>query len=89
MTSPSEQAGIPTACWVMTAGEWQPAEASDGPQTFTVVMRWESPAARLEWYEELFRLSRESYEMFGHTLDALKTVSSGGVTTGFLALQSR
>ncbi|KAK3896620.1 hypothetical protein C8A05DRAFT_39827, partial [Staphylotrichum tortipilum] len=66
MTSPSEQAGIPTACWVASAGEWQPTEASeDRSQTFTMVMRWASPAAKAEWYEELFRLSRESYELFG------------------------
>ncbi|KAI0872379.1 hypothetical protein GGS24DRAFT_18584 [Hypoxylon argillaceum] len=90
MTEPSVVAGIPTACRGMDAGGWQPTEATEGPgsQVFTGVLAWANPAARLEWYEELFRASCESYELFGHKLDALKILAAGGITTRFLVLQS-
>ncbi|KAK4141195.1 uncharacterized protein C8A04DRAFT_31294 [Dichotomopilus funicola] len=89
MTEPSVVAGIPKACIVSDAGGWQPAEEAGGSdlQLFTGVLTWVSPAARHEWYEELFRLSRGSYELFGHRLDALKILAAGGVTTRFLELQ--
>jgi hypothetical protein len=73
----------------MDAGGWQLAEAteSSGSQLFTGVLTWANPAARLEWYKELSRVSCESYELFGHKLDALKILAVGGVTARFLALQ--
>lgn len=73
----------------MDAGGWQPTEATEGSgsQVFTGVLAWANPAARLEWYEELFRASCESYELFGHKLDALKILAAGGITTRFLVLQ--
>ncbi|KAH8648705.1 hypothetical protein BX600DRAFT_490253 [Xylariales sp. PMI_506] len=89
MTEPSVVAGIPVACRVMDAGGWQPADATEGSdlQLFTAIVTWASPAARKEWYEELFRLSYGSYELFGHTIDTLKIMASGGYTTRFVALQ--
>ncbi|KAL9484768.1 hypothetical protein ACSS6W_003557 [Trichoderma asperelloides] len=91
MTVPSQVGGVPRACSVSDAGGWQPAEATENLdyQLFTGVMIWESPAARIEWYEDLFRLSCESYELFGHKLDALKLLAAGGSTSRFLALQSQ
>ncbi len=72
----------------MDAGGWQPAEATEGSasQLSTGVLTWVNPAARLEWYEELFRVSCRSYELFGRKLDALKILAAG-VATRFLALQ--
>ncbi|KAK4240186.1 hypothetical protein C8A03DRAFT_13482, partial [Achaetomium macrosporum] len=89
MTRPSEQAGIPTACKVSHVGGRQPAEATESSdsQLFMGVLPWEDPAARREWYEELFRLSCWSYELFGHKLDALKILAARGVTARFLELQ--
>lgn len=90
MTEPSQVAGIPTACRVISdAGGWQPAKATESSdsQLFTGVLTWANPVARLEWYEELFRVSCESYELFGHKLDALKILAAGGVAVRFLALQ--
>ncbi|GAB1315522.1 hypothetical protein MFIFM68171_05732 [Madurella fahalii] len=93
MTEPSVVAGIPTACTVIDAGGWQPAEATerqDGSQQqqlFTGALIWASPAARREWYEELFRASCASYELFGHKLDALNILAAGGVVARFLVLQ--
>ncbi|KAI0456268.1 hypothetical protein F5B21DRAFT_502462 [Xylaria acuta] len=89
MTEPSAVAGISTACRVMDAGGWQPAEAAESSdsQLFTGVLTWANPAARLEWYEELFRVSCGSYELFGQKLDALKIVAAGGVAARFLTLQ--
>ncbi|KAH8653531.1 hypothetical protein BX600DRAFT_385995 [Xylariales sp. PMI_506] len=91
MTEPSVVAGIPKACTTMEAGGWQPAKATghSGSQLFTGVLTWASPAARQEWYGELFRLSCWSYELFGHTLDAMKILAAGGVETRFLALQKQ
>ncbi|UKZ74104.1 hypothetical protein TrVFT333_001761 [Trichoderma virens FT-333] len=92
MAVPSQQGGVPTACRVISdAGGWQPVEATDGTdsQVFTAVLTWMSPAARLEWYEELFGSARWSYELFGHSLDALKILATRGVTTRFLALQGQ
>lgn len=74
----------------MDAGGWQPAAATEsgaGSQLFTGVLTWVDPVARLQWYEELFRLSYGSYELFGHKLDALKILATRGVTARFLALQ--
>ncbi len=95
MTEPSLQAGIPTACTVIrNAGGWRPdaaevAEQSPGsyPQLFTGVLSWANPAARQEWYEELFRLACWSYEMFGHKLDALGILAAGGIEARFLERQ--
>ncbi|KAJ8130741.1 hypothetical protein O1611_g2883 [Lasiodiplodia mahajangana] len=88
MTEPSPVAGIATACRGMDAGGWQPADATESldSQLFTGVLVWASPAARIEWYEELFRLSRESYELFGHKLDALRLLTED-ITARFLKLQ--
>jgi hypothetical protein len=46
-----------------------------------------SPAARQEWYKELLGASLWSYELFGHKLDALKILATGGVSGRFLAMQ--
>lgn len=63
MTEPSVLAGIPVACTVDATGGWQPEpDENSGCQVFTGILFWNSPAARAEWYEELFRLSCESYE---------------------------
>ncbi|KAI0103304.1 hypothetical protein GGR51DRAFT_561734 [Nemania sp. FL0031] len=88
MTVPSLVAGVPTACRGMDSGGWQPDDAAESFdfQLFTGVLTWANPAARLEWYEELFRLSCESYELFGHKLDALKMLS-GEIVARFLKLQ--
>jgi hypothetical protein len=90
---PTEQAGGPSpACYLEREAAWQqPIEDinSDSDfQIFTGVIAWESPEARMEWYEQLFNFSRESYEMFGQTLDSLKILATGGVESRFLALQS-
>ncbi|KAL7916220.1 hypothetical protein GGI35DRAFT_473516 [Trichoderma velutinum] len=90
MTVPSQQGGIPTAFKVSSdLGGWQPAEATESvdSQAFTAALTWMSPAARLEWYEELLGASLWSYELFGHKLDALKILATGGVSGRFLALQ--
>ncbi|KAL2199443.1 hypothetical protein P885DRAFT_67471 [Corynascus similis CBS 632.67] len=92
MTEPSQMAGIPTACTVLAAGGWQPAGESPGSseyQVFTGVLSWASQAARQEWYDELSKASRGSYELFGHHLDALKLLAEGGVVSRFLALQNQ
>ncbi|QYS93358.1 hypothetical protein H0G86_000736 [Trichoderma simmonsii] len=90
MTVPSQQGGIPTAYRVSSdLGGWQPAEATEtsDSQTFTAALTWMSPAARQEWYRELLGASLWSYELFGHKLDALKIVATGGVSGRFLAMQ--
>ena len=92
MTYPSAAAGIPAACRTRHVPGWQLADDDDdteglGFQVFTGILTWVSPAARQEWYEELSRLCYESYEMFGHTLDALKILAAGGVEARFLAMQ--
>ncbi len=94
MTEPSRIAGIPTACRVIRAKGWQSdtaevAEESSGCQyqLFTGVLAWKNPAARQEWYEELFKLTCWSYELFGHKLDALKSLASGGIEARFLEMQ--
>ncbi|KAJ4865093.1 hypothetical protein T069G_01623 [Trichoderma breve] len=90
MTVPSQQGGIPTAFRVSSdLGGWQPAEATESSdsQTFTAALTWMSPAARLEWYGELLGASLWSYELFGHKLDALKILATGGVSGRFLAIQ--
>ncbi|EAQ86775.1 predicted protein [Chaetomium globosum CBS 148.51] len=90
MTEPSVLAGIPVACTVDATGGWQPEpDENSGCQVFTGVLFWNSPAARAEWYEELFRLSCESYELFGQKLDALKILAAEGVVTRFLELQKQ
>lgn len=73
----------------MDAGGWQPSEivGSSSFQLFTGLLTWVNPAARQEWYQELFRVSYESYELFGHKLDALKILAAGGITVRFLELQ--
>lgn len=83
MTEPSLQAGIPTACTVIrNAGGWEfdAAEVTDSNyyQHSMRFLTWQSPAARQEWYEELFRLACWSYELFGHKLDALGILARGG-----------
>lgn len=94
MTHPSLVAGIPTACSVVSdAGGWQadaggPAgEIDPQHQLFTGVLEWDSPAARREWYGELFRLACWSYELFGQTIDTLGILAAGGVEARFLELQ--
>ncbi|KAL6795070.1 hypothetical protein J3E68DRAFT_450205 [Trichoderma sp. SZMC 28012] len=90
MTVPSQQGGIPTAFRVSSdLGGWQPTEATEcsASQTFTAALTWMSPAARLEWYGELLGASLWSYELFGHKLDALKILATGGVSGRFLAMQ--
>lgn len=90
MTVPSQQGGIPTAFRVSSnLGGWQPTEATENSdsQTFTAALTWMSPAARLEWYKELLGASLWSYELFGHKLDALKVLATGGVSGRFLAMQ--
>ncbi|KAK4077347.1 uncharacterized protein Triagg1_3679 [Trichoderma aggressivum f. europaeum] len=90
MTVPSQQGGIPAAVKVSSdLGGWQPAEATESSdsQTFTAALAWMSPAARQEWYGELLGASLWSYELFGHKLDALKMLATGGVSGRFLAMQ--
>ncbi|KAH6838605.1 hypothetical protein B0I37DRAFT_316568 [Chaetomium sp. MPI-CAGE-AT-0009] len=92
MTVPSDLGGGPTsACDVRREAAWEkPIEATEsdpGFQLFTGVMTWKSPEARTEWYGELFKFSRECYEMFGQTLDVLKILAAGGVESRFLTLQ--
>ncbi|KAL6836243.1 hypothetical protein J3E69DRAFT_373368 [Trichoderma sp. SZMC 28015] len=90
MTVPSQQGEIPTAFRVRSdLGGWQPAEATEtsDSQTFTAALVWMSPAARVEWYKELLGASLWSYELFGHKLDALKILATGGVSGRFLAMQ--
>ncbi|KAH0531742.1 hypothetical protein TsFJ059_000534 [Trichoderma semiorbis] len=90
MTVPSQQGGIPTAFRVSSdLGGWQPTEATENSdsQTFTAALTWMSPAARLEWYKELLGASLWSYELFGHKLDALNILATGGVSGRFLAMQ--
>jgi hypothetical protein len=100
MTEPSVIAGIPTACTVVAhAGGWESdaaAEGADGAEEssggsrhelFTGLVIWASPAARQEWYEELFRLACWSYELFGHDLDNLGILAAGGVEARFVELQ--
>ncbi|KAK4080534.1 hypothetical protein Trihar35433_1639 [Trichoderma harzianum] len=90
MTVPSQQGGIPTAFRVSSnLGGWQPAEATEtsDSQIFTAALTWMSPAARVEWYGELLGASLWSYELFGHKLDALKILATGGVSGRFLAMQ--
>ncbi|KAL6830097.1 hypothetical protein V8C40DRAFT_273794 [Trichoderma camerunense] len=90
MTVPSQQGGIPTAFRVSSdLGGWQPAEATESSdsQTFTAALTWMSTAPRLEWYWELLGASLWSYELFGHKLDALKILATGGVSGRFLAIQ--
>lgn len=90
MAEPSQQAGIPAACWPAAAGGWQPEDDTENSdyQIFYGTMAWQGPAARQEWYAELYRLSCGSYELFGHQLEALGILASGGVEARFLVLQS-
>jgi hypothetical protein len=54
---------------------------------FTRLLTWVSEAARLDWYENLFKASAR-YELTGHKLDALKTLAAGGVESRLLDVQS-
>ncbi|PNP49582.1 hypothetical protein THARTR1_09904 [Trichoderma harzianum] len=90
MAVPLQQGGIPTAFRVSSdLGGWQPADATEScdSQTFTAALAWVSPAARLGWYEDLLGASSWSYELFGHKLDALRVLATGGVSGRFLAVQ--
>lgn len=92
MTEPTVLGGAPSsACHLYWEAGWQQpiedADSDSGFQLFTGVLTWASPEARTAWYEQLFKFSRESYEMFGQTLDVLKTLAAGGVESRFLALQ--
>lgn len=92
MTVPTELSGSATpACRLERNAAWQqPIEEINNDsdfQIFTGVITWQSPEARTVWYEELFKFSRESYEMFGQTLDILKIMASGGIESRFLTLQ--
>lgn len=75
--------GVPRACSVSGAAGWQPAKTTEilDYQLFKGVIVWENPVAKTE-YEELFRLSCESYELSNH-----KLLAAGGVKSQFLALQ--
>jgi hypothetical protein len=55
-------------------------------ERFTGVLVWESSAARLEWYGDLFKRCT-SYELFGHKLDALKMLAAGGIEAHFILMQ--
>lgn len=95
MTEPSDMAGIPTACiveddargWESDAAEGAEESSGSRHQLFTGVLIWKSPAARQEWYEELFRLACWSYELFGHDLETLGVLAAGGIEARFVELQ--
>lgn len=76
------QGTYPIPCNCLYGGGWQPLLSESGNlnhetddiQRFTGIMSWANPEARIEWYSDLLR-ARTEYELFGHKLDALKTLS--------------
>ncbi len=99
MADPTAVTGPPRAFTVVSnVCGWQldaatadatPEGSNPTHQLFTVVLAWMNPATKQEWYEELARLARSSYESFGHHIDALGILAAGGVETRFVELLER
>ncbi|KAK4163083.1 hypothetical protein QBC43DRAFT_320496 [Cladorrhinum sp. PSN259] len=95
MANPPAVVGPPIACTVYrNLGGWQPDAGEVGEesssthhQVFTGVLTWQSPAAREQWYQELYRLACWSYEYFGHKLDALGILAAEGIEARFMEMQ--